>query len=268
MSTVFRLSVCLVLFAAACGDPTIEPPADPSPAPSGETSAEPSPGPSDGESAQPKSETPAPAQSGTVEVDGKTYRISGPYGHENLSVFLLHSDEQDNRDFITLDEGLENKWVTVTEKQSAQVSELLIENRSEKPLFLQEGDRLRGGKQDRIVGICMVIPPKSGEVPVRSFCIEQGRWAAGANGRAFGGSSLGLAPMRTRSAAKIDKDQGGVWRDVAEKKRVLYKSLGASNDTSSLNEAMDSEEVKKRSAEFRKVLEEAAEGRGDAVGAA
>ncbi|MHC4607075.1 MAG: ARPP-1 family domain-containing protein, partial [Planctomycetota bacterium] len=48
----------------------------------------------------------------------------------------------------------------------------------------------------------------------------------------------------------------------------LEKAVGASNSTSSLNETVDSEEVKKKTAEFEKALEKAAEGRDDAVGAA
>ena len=79
----------------------------------------------------------------------ENYRLSGPYAHQNLAVYLLHSDKRDDRDFITLNEGLKSGQVKVTELENEQVARLRIENQSDKPLFLQEGDRVTGGKQDR-----------------------------------------------------------------------------------------------------------------------
>ena len=94
----------------------------------------------------------------TFDVKDLKVSVSGPYVHDNLTVFLILSKEQDDRQFITLDRGLDQKLVTVSEKASEQVSELVIENKSDKHLFLQEGDRIQGGKQDRIVVTSMVIP--------------------------------------------------------------------------------------------------------------
>lgn len=37
----------------------------------------------------------------TVELDGAKYRVTGPYTCENMSVFLIHADDQDPRRFIT-----------------------------------------------------------------------------------------------------------------------------------------------------------------------
>src|SRR5260370_479335 len=78
-------------------------------------------------------------------------RLSGPYTHESLTVFLLHGKDQDQRDYLTLDQGLDKKLVVVSEKKNERVNELVIENKSDRYLFLQEGDRLQGGKQDRII---------------------------------------------------------------------------------------------------------------------
>src|SRR5262245_57695614 len=110
---------------------------------------------------------PGPVSGGnTMQIDGTTYNVTGPYAHENVSVFLIHTQTlQDDREFITLDEGLKEGVVKVTEKEQAQVSELEIDNQSERPLFLQEGDRLQGGKQDRTVITSIVVPAKSGKMP-------------------------------------------------------------------------------------------------------
>ncbi len=44
--------------------------------------------------------------SSSVKLDDRAIRVTGPYVHENMAVFLIHADQQDKRDFLTLDEGL------------------------------------------------------------------------------------------------------------------------------------------------------------------
>src|SRR5262249_15749884 len=61
------------------------------------------------------------------DVKDVAVRISGPYAHENLAVFLLHGKDQDDRDYLTLDQGLAKKLVAISEKASASVGELQIE---------------------------------------------------------------------------------------------------------------------------------------------
>src|SRR6266550_5097087 len=48
------------------------------------------------------------------------YRLSGPYTHNNLSIFLIHSKTTTTRmkSFLTLQEALEQKKVVVYETQS------------------------------------------------------------------------------------------------------------------------------------------------------
>src|SRR5262245_47188798 len=46
------------------------------------------------------------AASADVEVDGTAYHIHGPFTHQDLAVFLLCSGRQDDRDFLTLNDGL------------------------------------------------------------------------------------------------------------------------------------------------------------------
>jgi len=57
-----------------------------------------------------------PGRSAGVNADAGPFEITGPYAHENMSVFLIHSPNQDERDFITLDQGLKEGWVKVSEK--------------------------------------------------------------------------------------------------------------------------------------------------------
>ena len=197
-------------------------------------------------------------------------RVSGPFVHENLAVYLIHSDEQDDRDFLTLDEGLRDGRVLITEKSQAEVGELLIENRSDLHLFLHEGDRVKGGKQDRTVNTTLVLAPKSGPQPLPTFCIEPDRWCddniAGAN---FGSTSnLALAPSDVRHAAKVAKDQGRVWSEVADANEDVAGQLQVTLQSSSLNESMDSEEARKISGACVAALGGLLDGKPDAVGVA
>lgn len=204
-----------------------------------------------------------------MNLDGASHRVTGPYVHENMAVYLIHADEQDERKFITLFEGLERGVVKVTEKESEQVNELLIENTGTDFLFLQEGDRVTGGKQDRTIYASFVVPPKSGKMPLPAFCVEQSRWTAGAQGNRFGnGANPALAPKEVRCAAKVQKDQTEVWAQVAgQKSRAEYNGLAA-NSNSSLTETLDAPKVKKASEQFATALAKALKDHPDAIGVA
>jgi hypothetical protein len=208
-------------------------------------------------------------KSASFEVKDAAVRVSGPYAHENLTVFLLHGKDQDDRDYLTLDQGLDNKLVAISEKKQAQVGELQIENKSDRYLFLQEGDRLQGGQQDRIIITSLVIPPRSGMLPVPSFCIEQSRWQGG-----YAFSSTGnkaLADKGVRAAAKVTPGRGGqraVWERVAQQKAIANSRLGSANTTSSLNEAFESPQVRKLCDACAKALNDLVEKHKDALGVA
>src|SRR5205807_5913468 len=76
------------------------------------------------------------------------YRISGPYTHANLSVFLVHGSEAKTaRPLLTLDEALKQHKVIVHE--TGNVNQLAVENVSSDDVFLQSGDIVKGGQQDR-----------------------------------------------------------------------------------------------------------------------
>src|SRR6476660_1621336 len=102
-----------------------------------------------------------------------SYRLSAPVAHENLTIFFLHGKDQlANKNILTLDEALKQKKVIVHETKN--VNQLSIENVSTDEVFVQAGDIVKGGQQDRIIALDMLVPPKSGKIPVGSFCVEQG----------------------------------------------------------------------------------------------
>jgi hypothetical protein len=192
-----------------------------------------------------------------VDLPALAYRITGPLIHQNLAVFFLCSDKQDERDFITLDEGLQKSLVSIKEQEREQVQELQIENSSDRPLFLQEGERLQGGKQDRIIIASLVLPARSGKTSVPTMCVEHNRWTEGSNGRAFGFTgNAALAPKGVRGAAKVNGDQGEVWACVGGLKVSASSRVHSKNTNSSVNELLDDPKVQTISDDYAKVLAE------------
>src|SRR5262249_53105363 len=150
--------------------------------------------------------------------------------------------------------------------------ELQIENKSDRYLFLQEGDRLQGGKQDRIIVTSLIVPPKSGAMAVPTFCVEQGRWREGATGRNFDNvKNTILAPQPVRAAAKAIPARGGqaaVWDEVGKQKDAATRRFGVRNTNSNLNEALDSPQVKKICEACAKALNDLPGKHKDAIGVA
>ena len=73
-------------------------------------------------------------------------------------------DEFDGSRFLPLDQAMEQKCVIVHE--TGTVGQLEVENLSEEwDLFVQAGDVVKGGRQDRAIFETQLVPPTS---PMRS----------------------------------------------------------------------------------------------------
>jgi hypothetical protein len=161
-----------------------------------------------------------------VAGTGPVYRFSDPHTHGNLTIFLIHGkgDLHDAK-ILTLAEALKQKKVIVHETKN--VNELTIENISEEQIFIQAGDIVKGGQQDRTLALDVLLQPKSGRVPVNSFCVEQGRWAARGkeNVAAFDSSANCLADNKLRIATRSAKSQKDVWNEVMNAQKKLGDTL-------------------------------------------
>src|SRR5438067_13594790 len=143
--------------------------------------------------------------------------VSGPYTHENLAIFLFHgADEIDGGGYTSLTEAFEKKHVLVHE--TGMVGELEVENLSETTdIFIQAGDVLKGGRQDRTIAIDFIVPARSGRIPIPAFCVESGRWdRRNAKSETYFSSSISaLHAKPTRLAAKLKRSQSAVWEGIA-----------------------------------------------------
>lgn len=196
------------------------------------------------------------------------YKVTGPYTHKNLSVFLIHGDDEIDGKILTLEEAIKAKKVVVHE--TGTVSELAIENVSNDQVFVQAGDIVRGGRQDRVLTVEAIVPPKSGKLPVASFCVEQGRWSqrGGEDAAAFNASTNAVSSKEMKVAFRKG-GQHDVWKAVEQEQKKLEKATGKKvkgKSESSYELTLESKAVKEATEEYIAALEKAPKGKSDVIG--
>jgi hypothetical protein len=207
----------------------------------------------------------------SVKITAGEYRLSGPYTHKNLSIFLVHGKNTfEGKTFITLQEAMVQKKVVVYETKS--VNQLSIENVSNDDIYVQAGDIVKGGQQDRMIGVDLIVPRKSGKMPIAAFCVEHGRWSSRGNERStvFSNSSDVASTREIKLAAKRTNSQGGVWENVRVAQDKLSANIGATvNSTvseSSLQLAVENEKVRATAESYTKALSNIVNSSNDVIG--
>jgi len=159
------------------------------------------------------------------------WRLLDPVVYENISIFpVVSSQSQDTSPFLTLEEGLATGEVTVAEQGAqvlqrsrdgrpvylpqyntgASVNQLVLINRSRRPLLLLAGELVSGGKQDRVIGKDRIVPVGAPPLPLDVFCVEHGRWTGAAQ---FAAANTIVHPS-VRERAAVDQKQAEVWDAV------------------------------------------------------
>src|SRR5437667_1760874 len=199
------------------------------------------------------------------------YRLEGPFTHGNLTVFLIHGkDRIKGQTFITLQEALVQRKVIVRETRS--VNELSIENISREEVYVQSGDIVKGGQQDRMMAVDLILPPHSGRIPISAFCVENGRWSKRGSEEVtvFNSSANVIAGRELKLAAKNAESQGEVWRQVAVAQDKLSANTGTrvngAASPTSFQLALENKEVQESADGYVKALGSIVEGKPDVAG--
>lgn len=211
----------------------------------------------------------------TNRQDDKTlasgYRISGPYTHKNLTVFLVHGkDLLPGKNFLTLQEALAQKKVRVYETKD--VNELAIRNLSNQDVYVQAGDIVRGGDQDRMISIDFIVPPRSGRMPIAAFCVESGRWSQRGSEQSawFSSSDNAAATRELKLAAKSANSQDAVWANVTVAQDKLSRNVGAvvnaTVSATSYELAVENAKVKQTTAAYIDALSGILRNKSDVIG--
>ena len=206
----------------------------------------------------------ASAQSGN-------YTVSAPYTFKNLSIFLIHGkDESKKGNIMTLQEAMDKELFRVYE--TSEVNELEVENLSKEfDVFIQSGDIVKGGKQDRILAVSIIIPAMSGRVKIDSFCVEHGRWTKRGNedSSKFTSSNDRIVTKELKIAANASRSQQEVWNKVSEAQANLGKNVGGSvagSSASSLQLSLEDKKVVANIDEYIKKLGGIVDGKSDVIG--
>lgn len=160
-------------------------------------------------------------------LSGATYRISGPHIHENLSVFLIHGENQSPRHYLTFQEALAQKKVVVYE--TGNVNTLAVENVSGDDVYIQSGDIVKGGQQDRTMKDDIILTSHSGKIPISAFCVEHGRWSRRGTESVhqFDAAPAMVSTRELKKAVRLEADQAQVWAQVAGAQEKLARSMSA-----------------------------------------
>ena len=208
-------------------------------------------------------------------------QLSGPLSHDNLAVYFVHGHSKAGPVPLTLQEALAKGAVRVSE--TGNVNTLAIENLGDEAAFVQAGDVVKGGQQDRTLTVSLLLPPKSGRIPIASFCVEHGRWSArGAEDVRSFASSVSAVPSREMKLAmqaplpaapageNVGLRQQKVWAGVAAAQQRLAAATGADvrakASESSLQLALENKKLGEMRAAYVAALKAAGEAGDDIVG--
>jgi hypothetical protein len=207
----------------------------------------------------------------TAEQSGR-FKILGPFTHRNLALYVVKgTDVVRKTEFVTLEQALKDEKVIVGETGS--VGSLVISSTyAEEYVFIQAGDIVRGGKQDRTLSTDLIVPPGAKKMPLQSFCVESGRWRARGKEKVdkFSMSTNQVASRELRVASRYQRSQQQVWSNIADLQDKLADNVGKSVQSpvssSSLELTLGNKDVRRHAEEYVKALIDIVEGRKHIVG--
>jgi len=213
-------------------------------------------------------------------------RVSGPQAYANLTIYTVHGGAGSSVVPLTLEEAIATGQVKVSE--TGAVNDLKIENIGNHEVFVQAGDIVKGGQQDRVLSVDLLLPPRSGRVSIAAFCVEPGRWTARGleDARNFSGSAYampshdamlqmqsfasGYAAASAGSPPDTTKTQQEIWSSVRTTQDRLSRSVDPSvtrsASPSSLQLSLENEKLKQAQAAYIGALRSVGEASDDIIG--
>jgi hypothetical protein len=160
-------------------------------------------------------------------------------------------------DYVSLESAINEGLAEITEvDKSGSVPELRFINKSEKMIFIWDGEELRGGKQNRVANTSILVNANTTlDIPVS--CIEQGRWNF--KDQKFKTSKYSI-PMEIRKQKnssvtehlkynkRFSSNQGEVWDNIEK----FAGNNNAKSKTMAVSDLMESrvEEIEEKIKDF------------------
>jgi hypothetical protein len=89
---------------------------------------------------------------------------------QNLSVYFVRGNGGSTAAPMTLDEAVSRGDAKVLTQESG--SRFTVENFSDRSLFIPVGTLLKGGLQDQVTSVSLIVPPHSGPLSLSTFCVD------------------------------------------------------------------------------------------------
>jgi hypothetical protein len=182
----------------------------------------------------------------TILAELQRVRLGEPVMCDALAIVPLIRETNGGfkHDYVPLAAAMESGQARVTEvSASGSVPDLLIHNDADVAVFILDGEELIGAKQNRIVNLSILVPPKQKRaIPVS--CVERGRWSYRtrefhvspytmfAAGRADHISALTGCLMRCGAR---QGDQHRLWEAIAKQSR----RVGSVSPTEAMHDAYE-----------------------------
>lgn len=207
------------------------------------------------------------------------------YTHDQLMIIPVQSTPAFNAyfaqlgSFTVLKEAMEDEKITVKEVSAGgTVNTLVAVNRSQDTIFGMAGEVVKGGKQDRVIAQNFIMHPGD-SINLSAFCVEQGRWSAGATNNAahINGHEVRLkgasqAPVfqetkavgaqSLRKTALKEKNQQAVWDKVAD----ITRENKAETGTGTYTALWDNDSMRLTMGNYQKQLGEAFDNETSVIG--
>lgn len=167
----------------------------------------------------------------------------------DLTVFPLLRHPAVEPWYDTLSAAVAAGTARITEVSAmGSVPELRVVNDSPRPVLIVDGEELVGAKQNRIVNLTILVPPKS-SITIPVSCVEAGRWRQESHefepaDRAFHAmgrrSKIEQVSMSLRADGAPRSDQGAIWDEID----VKSARMGARSGTRAASAMFDQQRPK------------------------
>jgi ARG/rhodanese/phosphatase superfamily protein len=119
----------------------------------------------------------------------------------------------DNPDIISLSQAINQGLATISERGSASTENvhwLRINNTSDKSIFINSGEMIAGGRQDRMVTKDTILVPTKRDQYIPVMCVEEGRWSDKEKKFAYND----FANIHLRKVLDVAKNQVLIWNEI------------------------------------------------------
>lgn len=199
----------------------------------------------------------APALSPTAVVRAAigALAVGEPVRFENLAIFPLSWKKSElvsaaaSSSFATLDQALKKGWLRIREMDDGDVPRLVVDNRSDRTVFVLGGEVVTGGKQDRLIRGDVLVRPRARGVVIPVYCVEAGRWTQ-TSAQFSTRQNLGTWQLRANAQAAAPSAQESIWGEVEK----MQAKAGARSDTSAYQDIYEDTRVNARLESLEKAL--------------